>query len=311
MKAIRLFLCAVVLFLAGIAPARAEGIAAIVNEDAITISDINARLKLMIVSSGLPNNNDIRERMKNQVLGMLVDESLQMQESRQLGIEITPEEIDNGFSAVAQQNNMDAEKFKAVLAHDGIQISTLRDQIHAQIAWGKVVQKKLRSQIDVTEGDIDEREQFLKSSLGKTQYRIAEIFLPVDSQQQDAEILTLARRLATEIMQNKAPFPQVAAQFSQGATAARGGDLGWIQEGQLPDPLNTALISLQDGSISPPLRSLTGYHLILLRGKRTVQAENLPTRDQIMNQIGTERLDRLQRRYLMDLKSEAFVERRV
>ncbi|HEY8189730.1 MAG TPA: peptidylprolyl isomerase, partial [Micavibrio sp.] len=194
---------------------------------------------------------------------------------------------------------------------DGIQLSTLRDQIRSQIAWGKVVQKKLRPQVEVTDNDVDEREHFLQTSLGKTQYRVAEIFLPVDSQQQDADVQGLAKRLTTEILQNKAPFPQVAAQFSQGAGAAKGGDLGWIQEGQLPDPLNAALASMNDGDMTQPLRSPAGYHILLLRGKRTVQAENLPARDQIMNQIGTERLDRLQRRYLMDLKSGAFVERRV
>lgn len=311
MKIISCFLCAMMMFLFLPSPSRAEGIAAVVNEDAITISDVNARLKLMIVSSGLPNTGDIRERMKGQVLNMLVDESLQMQEARNLGVDVSPEEIDTGFATIAQQNNMDPAKFKAILMHDGIQPSTLRDQIQAQIAWGKVVQKKIRPQVEVTEGDIDERENLLKSSLGKGQYRVAEIFLPVASAQQDAEVLALARRLSSEIAQNKAPFPQVAAQFSQGASAARGGDLGWIQDGQLPDPLGTALMGMQEGQISEPLRSLTGYHILLLRGKRTVQAENIPTRDQIMNQIGNERMDRLQRRYLMDLKSEAFVERRV
>ncbi|MBI2234238.1 MAG: SurA N-terminal domain-containing protein, partial [Micavibrio aeruginosavorus] len=62
--------------------ARAEGIAAVVNEDAITISDLEERLRLMIVSSGMPYNQDIRDRLRGQVLNMLLDEALQMQEAR-------------------------------------------------------------------------------------------------------------------------------------------------------------------------------------------------------------------------------------
>jgi peptidyl-prolyl cis-trans isomerase SurA len=291
--------------------AKDEGIAAVVNSDAITFSDVEDRLKLMIVSSGMPYNDDIRNRLRAQVLNMLVDESLQVQEARAAGIDVTPEEIDSGFATIAKNNNMEADQFRSILSRSGIRIGTMRDQIRAQIAWGKVVQKKLRPQVDVTDRDIDERQQFLESSLGKSQYQLAEIFLPVETMAQDAETLTLAQRLVREIMQNKAPFQKVAAQFSQGASAARGGDLGWIQDGQLPDPLNALISSMNEGDLSQPTRSLTGYHILLLRGKRQIEQVNLPTRDQIMAQIGNERLDRLQRRYLMDLKAEAFVERRV
>ena len=288
-----------------------EGIAAVVNADAITISDVEDRLKLMIVSSGMPYNDDIRNRLRGQVLNMLVDESLQMQEARAAGIEITPEEIENGFATIAKSNNMPPDQFKAILGRSGIRIATLRDQIMSQIAWGKVVQKKLRPQIEVTDRDIDERQEHLQANLGKSQYLLAEIFLPVDNGAQEAEVQALAQRLVREIVDGKAPFPKVASQFSQGASAAKGGDLGWIEEGQLPDPLNELVLSMKDGDVSKPVRSLSGYHILLLRGKRTVSQENLPTRDQIMSQIGNERLDRMQRRYLMDLKAEAFVERRV
>lgn len=295
----------------GSAQPRVEGIAAIVNTDAITVSDVEARLRLMIVSSGMPYNDDIRNRLRGQVLNMLVDESLQIQEARNLGIEVMPEEIDNGFATIAQNNNMSEDQFKDVLSRGGIRMETLRDQVRAQIAWGKVVQRKLRPQVDVTERDIDERLQYLDSNLGKAQYLLAEIFLPVDTAAQDGEVLAMAQRLVREVVQGKAPFQQVAAQFSQGATAARGGDLGWMQEGQLPDPLNEVVATMKEGDVSQPVRSLTGYHIMLVRGKRLVQPENMPTPDQVKNQIGNERLDRLQRRYLMDLKAEAFVERRV
>lgn len=302
---------AVAILCAAPASAKDEGIAAIVNADAITISDVEDRLKLMIVSSGMPYNDDIRNRMRGQVLNMLVDESLQMQEARAAGIEIAPEEIENGFATIAKNNNMEADQFKSALSRGGIRLSTLRDQIRSQIAWGKVVQKKLRPQVDVTDRDIDERQEYLQANLGKSQYLAAEIFLPVESAAQDGEVKALAQRLVREIMENKAPFPKVATQFSQGASAARGGDLGWIEEGQLAEPLNGLVSSMKEGDLSQPVRSLSGYHILLLRGKRTIAQENLPTRDQIMSQIGNERLDRLQRRYLMDLKAEAFVERRV
>lgn len=288
-----------------------EGVAATVNDEPVTLSDVYDRLKLMIISSGLPNTKEIQERLQGQVLNMLIEEKLQVQEARQQGITVTQEEIDTGFATIATNNQLEPARFKALLQQDGIRVRTLENQIRSQIAWGKVVQRKLRPQIDISESDIDAREQLVASSIGKTQYQVAQIFLPVDSAANDAEVKELAERLRVEMTQKNAPFPQVAQQFSQEAAAARGGDLGWVQEGQLPDALNAALAEMNEGELSQPIRSLTGYHLVLLRGKRQVQQENLPTRDQLMQQIGTERLDRMQRRYLIDLKADAFVDRRV
>ena len=290
---------------------QAEGIAAVVNSDAITMSDVYDRMKLMIVSSGMPNTPDIQERLKNQVLNMLIEESLQMQEARSANITITPEEVAGGLTTIAKNNNLELDRFRAMLQNDGIRIRTLENQVRAQLAWGRVVQRKLRKQVDVSESDIDERQRFLESSIGKQQYQVAQIFLPLDSGQQEAEVQALAQRLTREITERRAPFPQVAQQFSQEAAAARGGDLGWVQEGELPEQLNQALATMKEGDLSDPIRTVSGYHILLLRGKRTVSAENIPDREQILNQIGTERLDRVQRRHLMDLKAEAFVDRRV
>lgn len=288
-----------------------EGVAATVNDEPITLSDVYDRLKLMIVSSGLPNSPEIQQRLKTQVLNMLIEEKLQVQEASQQGITITQEDIDGGFATIAGNNKMEPGEFKAMMQRGGIRVRTLENQIRAQIAWGKVVQRKLRPQIEVSETDIDARETLVTSSLGKTQYQVAQIFLPVDTMQNDAEVKALADRLRIEMTQKNAPFPQVAQQFSQEAAAARGGDLGWVQDGQLPDALSEALVTMQEGALSEPIRSISGYHIVFLRGKRTVQQENLPTRDQLMQQIGTERLDRLQRRYLLDLKADAFVDRRI
>jgi len=288
-----------------------EGIAAVVNDEPITMSDVVERMKLLIASSGMPNNADMQQRMKGQVINMLIEETLQSQEANKLGVKVTPEDIDGGFSTIAQNNRTDKEKFKAMLTHDGISLRTMEKQIRAQLGWGKVVMRKIRPTIDVTETDIDARMQMMKSRVGKTQYSLAQIYLPVDANAQDAETLALAQKLLAEINKNPASFQQIAFQFSQEAASARGGDLGWVQNGDLPDAVDAAVAQMKEGTVSSPIRSLTGYHIVLLRGKKAVTEADLPTRDAVLEQIGNERLDRAQRRYLNDLKSAAFVDRRV
>lgn len=312
----RLFFClmiAVVMSL-GFAPrtqAQSESIAAIVNNDAVTMSDVAARMKLIMVSSGMPNTDEMRAKVQPQIINMLIDESLIMQEARRQNITVNEEEIRKGFEALSAQNKFTADQFRAILARSGIPQSTLDDQIRSQLAWTKVIQKKIRPKIDISDNQIDASLQKLKSKEGSQEYLMAEIFLPVDNAQQEANVKQFADRLTAELSGGKAPFSGAASQFSQSASASKGGDMGWVQADQLPQEVGDVVAQMKEGELSKPIRSLSGYYIVLLRKTRQITADTMPSRDDIRQQIGMSQLDRMQRRYLLDVKSSAFIERRV
>jgi parvulin-like peptidyl-prolyl isomerase len=81
--------------------------------------------------------------------------------------------------------------------------------------------------------------------------------------------------------------------------------------GQLPTEIDQILPNLQNGQISDPVRVGSSYAIILVRERRAITEATLPSRDQILQRIGTERLDRAQRRMYQDLRSAAFIENRV
>ena len=67
-----------------------------------------------------------------------------------------------------------------------------------------------------------------------------------------------------------APFPVVAAQFSQSQTALQGGDLGWVQQANL-DPAELRVLSVMPvGAVSNPLRVPGGLSIVALHDKREV-----------------------------------------
>lgn len=291
--------------------ARSESIAVVVNEDAITVSDLNDRMALIIASSGLPNTEEVRQKLIPQIMGSLVDEQIRLQEARRLDLSIDSAEIQQGFATIAQQNNMSAEEFRTMIGRGGLNIKTMEDQIRAQLAWGKVVQAKLRPQVIVTESDIDAHLERIAANTGKPEYLVSEIFLPVDAAQEEQQVRQLALRLMQEIRSGKAPFFKVAQQFSKSAGAAQGGDMGWITQGQLQPELDEVLARLEKGQVSDPVRTSSGYHILSVREQRMIAPENMPSREQVMSLLGTQRLERLQRRYLLDLKSAAFIENRL
>jgi peptidyl-prolyl cis-trans isomerase SurA len=293
-------------------PARStEGIAAVVNDDIISMSDLTARLQLALVSSGLPNTQETRQRLTPQVLRSLVDERLQLQEATRANVSVTDKEINEAFSKVAEQNRMQRDQLEKMLASQGVPRSTLESQIRSTIAWGKLVQRRLRPSIEIGQEEVDQVIQRIQANAGKPEYLAAEIFLAVDAPEREDDVRRLADRLYEQIGQG-ANFTAVARQFSQSAGAAAGGDLGWVQQGQLPEELDSTLRQLRPGQASRPIRSITGYHILMLRDERAVAAANsLPPREQIMNSLGQERLDMLQRRLLRDLRRSAFVDLRV
>ena len=103
--------------------------------------------------------------------------------------------------------------------------------------------------------------------MNEPQSRVAEIFLAVDNPQQEAEVRNLAVRLSEQMHQG-ARFSAVAQQFSQSATAAVGGDIGWIRPEQLSPELGKAVAQMRPGELSPPIRTGAGYYLLLVLDRR-------------------------------------------
>lgn len=294
-----------------VAGAQTLRIAAVVNDEAISMTDVEERVKLVMISSGLPDTKEIRSKITPQIIEYLIEEQLKLQEAARHNLEVGDAEIEEGFDIIAKQNKLDGPKFKEAMKQQGVPIKTLERQIRAQLAWNKVIKTVFRKQVDVTPTDVDNRIARLKDNMGKTEYLVSEIFLPFDNSKRAAEIQQFASRMAAELQAKKAPFGPVAVQFSKAAGAENGGNIGWIQQGHLEPDLEKVLLTMQEGQISDPIRTNSGLYILNLLKKRTLTEESIPSREDLTNQIGFERLDRVQQKALADIKTSAFIDRRV
>ncbi len=288
-----------------------SGIAIVVNDDAISVNDLNDRLKLIMASSRLPDTQETRDHITPQIVNSLIEEQLKFQEGSRNDVHVSQNEINKGFATIAQQNNMELDQFKQALKQSGVNVGTIERQVKSQIMWSKVVAKRLRPQVKISENDINNVLDRFENSLGKEEYLVSEIELPVVNPQDEAKVKKLANSLKEQIESGQTNFFRVAQQFSSAPGAPQGGNLGWVQEGQLIQELDQAMKNLEIKSISNPIRSSGSYHLLYVRDKRTITDESVPSRDQISSSLGMSRLDRLQQRLLLDLKSSAFIENRL
>lgn len=244
-----------------------EGIAAVVNDEVISASDLEARLRLSLFAAGLAPTDENRNRLMPQVIRSLIDERLRAQEAQRFEVEAEQENVDAAIADIAGQNNMTPEQLEALLARNNIPISSLRTQIANNIAWARLVQRRLMPTVAIGDEEVDEALARIEANRGKPEYLVAELFLTVDDPAREAEVATLADDLVQQI-RGGASFAAVARQFSQAAGAANGGDLGWVVEGQLDPELEQVVRTLGTGQVSDPIRTLTGYHVILLRDRR-------------------------------------------
>jgi peptidyl-prolyl cis-trans isomerase SurA len=154
------------------------------------------------------------------------------------------------------------------LKQRGIERSALVDQLTASIVWAKLVRRLLSQTNIVSDEEIDYALKRAQETVNEPQSRVAEIFLAVDNPQQEEEVRRLAERLSDQMRQG-ARFSAIAQQFSQSATAAVGGDIGWVRPEQLSSELGKIVAQMRPGELSPPIRTGAGYYLLLVLDRRS------------------------------------------
>ncbi len=250
-------------------------IAAVVNEDVITLFDVQSRIQLFLVTSGLEDTIEIRQRLLPQVMNALIEEKLKLQEARREEIETTENEVLSSVQIIEQNNGMPPGAFFNILSEQGIDSGTFYSQVEADVVWLRVVREILARDVSVSEDEVNAVIDRLKANQGKPEYLLSEIFLPIGLGSRESDVFGLAQQLA-ERARDGTPFPALAQQFSQSPTAAVGGDLGWTHSGDLEPELERAILRMKAGETSEPIRTVSGYTILALRDQRaTAEASPL------------------------------------
>ncbi len=266
---------AAIVFMLAAAPAPAQeimSIAAVVNDRAISIFDLEMRINVVLYNANLARTEEMRQRVAGTVLRNLVDEALQFQEAEAKGIRITDREIEQAIARIEDSNNVPRGQLRTFLADRGIVLDALVGQIRSQIAWAKYVSQRVRPTVNVSEEEIDEELSRLDAMRGRPEFLVSEITLFHGSAESPGALEATAGSIVGQL-RSGANFAGVAAQFSQGSLARNGGDLGWIQEGRSRPEVDRVLAALAVGEVSDPIRSPDGLHIILLRDKRLVMGD--------------------------------------
>lgn len=250
------------------APAQEEAlVAAVVDDYSITSVDLEQRTNLLLFTSALPRTQQVAQRLQPQVLKTMIEETLQLQAAETHNIKVASREIDAFFANMEREIGLLPGELENYLSSKGVEKSALKRQVEANMAWSKLVERKFASQATIGDAEIDDTLNIITENQGKPRNLVSEIFLAVDDATQDEQSRQGAIRIMRQL-QSGANFDALARAFSQNASAATGGDLGWLVPGQLDNQIEQKLAGMRPGQIEGPIRTLDGYHIIALRNRQ-------------------------------------------
>ena len=199
---------------------------------------------------------------ESQALDALIDDKLRLIEAEKLGLEVTPEGLQEGLNEFASRANLTAEQFVEALAQGGVEAQTFRDFVEAGLIWRDIVRAKYAGSVTVTEDEVD---RALVSTTKQVAIRVllSELVLPVSP---GAEVETLARaRAIRDGVLAGGSFATAARQNSAAPSAGAGGALDWLPLENLPPSLAPLLIGLAPGGVSEPVQVPGAVVLFQLR----------------------------------------------
>ncbi len=274
-----------------------DRVVALVDEDVVLMSELNARLadirrNAAATNQQLPPAGQLRE----EVLETLILENLQLQMAERVSIRYDDDTINQVLANMAQGNNMSFDDYVSTLEADGVYLQA-REDVRRQLTIQELQRGMVNSRIGVTEQEID---NFLNSEMGRevmaADYLVDHLVVLLDGTEAPEvreEKLRYAADLAARMREGE-PLPLVGRQAqAEGLHNLTGSDFGWRKAAQLPNLFSDIVTTMRIDQIEGPIEAGNGYHIIQLVDKRggTEQIVNQTNIRHIMltpNEIRTE-----------------------
>ncbi|QWF72482.1 peptidylprolyl isomerase [Methylomonas paludis] len=243
-----------------------ERIVAVVEDDVILERELNQ--EVAAVSAKLRSSNVMMPPdfvLRKQVLERMVIDKLQRQLATRSGIQVSDEMLRNSVADIAARNGMSVEDFQQELSRQGLEFKKFEDNLRNEIAVNQLRGREIGSRIKVTDAEVAHYME-TQSRAGQTnsQYRLGHILIAV-SEAASASAIQKAKEKADQVVSDLRAgkdFKQTAISVSNDDNALKGGDLGWRTLSQIPTLFADSVIGMNQGEISDPIRSPSGFHII-------------------------------------------------
>ena len=246
--------------------------------------------KIVVVVNGAPHTfSDLRHFTKNKLrqdirldeltagrvpkkwVEEFITAELIKAEVRGTGISVQAADVDAYIERIRKRNNVTLNELAAALKRDGQDMERYREQVRNQLERGELIERNVRRKVHVTNRDA---ERYYDANphryVTDLKVHIRHIMLEVEEDAPSDRVEAVLQRLRglRQEALDGADFAALARAHSQGAGAGDGGDIGWIDPDSLPDSLARVAAVTEKGSISEPVRTSLGYHVVKVEDRQ-------------------------------------------
>ncbi len=298
------------------APEVLDRVIAVVNNDVITLSELQDTLAFYLSETREAVKPGEEEALKQRLLNRMIENRLQLQEAGREQLAVEDSEVNEQLAEVMKRVNAKTqEEFEQVVKAQGLTLEGVKKRAKDQVLVQKVIRRKVQLRISVTEQEI---EQYLvenreKLETGLSYHARHILFVPAPPESEAA--WDAARGRAEEVwarVRAGEDFVELAKRHSEDSTAKDGGDLGVLKQGELAPEVERQILRLRPGEASAPFRSRLGLHIFKLEWKEGLAGETLAQakqqiRDILIRQKYATRLEA----WIAEIRKRAIIEIRL
>lgn len=296
-----------------------NGIAAIVNQDVVTFSQVRELVGAEEKSAAeIYHGDDLQKKikeMRQQAVKDLIDRDLILQEFKKKEFSIPAYVIDDSVQQIIRKDfGGDRAAFVRTLQAQGYTMSRFREVQKDKITVQAMRQSKVSDNIIVSPVKI--REYYNKNSAAYTtpeQVKLRMIVLQQGAASGDAssDAAVSKKQMADEIrgkLAGGAEFDRLAQMYSDDSTKESGGDWGWVERKTLNEDLAKVAFSLKPGEVSQVVFLDNNYYILMVEAKKPAITKPLSEVQQeiVQNLIQQEKL-KAQDRWLQGLRDKAYI----
>ncbi len=298
-----------------IASTQYDFIVVYVNDQIITRNEIDLKAfefakmnNINLNSSQDPNFSQIREK----VLGFLIEQVLIDSRAEELMIRVSDDQLDEEIDRFRKQRKLGQIEFEEGLEQQQSSLADFRKRYRREIRRNRVLSMDVRSKINVTEEELRKIHEDGLENISRVHAR--HILLRLDANALPGEVETVRQKivLLKKQIQSGKSFQEMADVHSEDPSVGNNhGDLGFLKKEETYPEFATVAFNLSPGSISDPVRTPLGFHLIqVLEFKKDAGKPFEQARNQLYQQRYQELYSEKYQQYIELLKKNARIIRR-
>lgn len=296
---------------------------AIVNEDTITLSEVNELGKSFFqkITEETPANQvaDVLQQARKTVIDKLIDKKLLLQQAKKLNIRVSDEDVENALKNIIANNKSTMEQFRKEIGAMGISEKQYREDLRDQILSSKLINYEIRSKVIISDENIKDYYDNNQPTgkIGETgDYYILQIGCTWEAKDRDgtkptqAEAKAKAEKVRSLALKGD-DFKALAKQYSDLPSAADGGDLGAFQQHEMAPYIRDAVVTLKTGEISQIVEIEKGYQFFKLLPNQEAKNATKPSyesvKEQIRDKLYQQAMELRYKDWLKDIRDKAYI----